>query len=92
MPQNPNTILKSLKYLGAEARASGDFMLGEIIDTAVEMGTMFERLQHLEDNVSNRQDMMRIMTFIHFYRTATPVVQKQVYSILVSKQENISAA
>lgn len=89
MQDRPNTILNSLKYLAAEAHAAGDAAIGRIIDAALEMAVLHEKLQYLEDNSGNQQDIVRIMTFVRFYRSASPAVQRQVYEMIASGEDSL---
>jgi hypothetical protein len=90
MPRTEN-ILNSLKYLKKEAQACGSPGLSEVINVAINMAEMVTKLEDLYDNHSDDQDIMRVMTFIKFYRTAPPHIQKQVYAMIAATENSVSS-
>lgn len=89
-----DNILKSLEYLRQEADAVGDHALSSIIDAALSMAEVANKLKYLTDNKGDEQDILRIMTFIKFYRSAPEYVQRQVYALISAQesQENVESA
>lgn len=91
MPQTEN-ILNSLKYLKKEAEMCGNTQLGEVIDVAITMAEMVTNLRYLHSNQNDDQDIMRVMTFIKFYRSAPPHIKKQVYAMIAATEDSALTA
>lgn len=87
MPKTEN-ILTSLRYLQKEAETSGNRELSDVIDVAVSMAEMVTKLHHLHKNHGDDQDILRVMTFIKFYRSAPPHIQQQVYALIAAREES----
>lgn len=91
MPQTEN-ILNSLRYLKKEAESCENTQLGDVIDVAVSMAEMVVNLRYLQDNNGDDQDIARVMTFIKFYRSAPPHIQRQVYALIAAREEGARSA
>lgn len=87
MSQTEN-ILNSLKYLKQEAQVCGNSPLCNVIEAAICMAEMTTKLSYMYENEGQEQDILRVMTFINFYRTAPTHVQQQVLSVISAREDS----